>query len=227
MTTPRRAIQPSRNGHYMIKMEPVIAFTICSLLIGTGFNTAPWLNYIERDPTGMSAYYHPTDDRDYFSLLDNAKNLPNELRDRFIPFQIAQIAFHPAAEEFDVRALEHLLPLAFERLKETSDVTIQRRYQAAIALVVCNSGYRNQTTKGVMNLFDAEPSVYLWFERLRQWEIKHKFRLSNIDIFMGTLWIYREGRIAEEDFLKVAEQARRRCCRHWRVGLNRRRLREV
>ena len=42
----------------MIKMEPVIAFTICSLLIGTGFNTAPWLNYIERDPTGMSAYYH-------------------------------------------------------------------------------------------------------------------------------------------------------------------------
>jgi|GEM_PF-2506237 len=156
---------------------------------------------------GMSAYYHPTDDRDYFSLLDNAKNLPNELRDRFIPFQIAQIAFHPAAEEFDVRALEHLLPLAFERLKETSDVTIQRRYQAAIALVVCNSGYRNQTTKGVMNLFDAEPSVYLWFERLRQWEIKHKFRLSNIDIFMGTLWIYREGRIAEEDFLKVAEQA--------------------
>jgi len=58
MTTPRRAIQPSRNGHYMIKMEPVIALTICSLLIGTGFNTAPWLNYIERDPTGMSAYYH-------------------------------------------------------------------------------------------------------------------------------------------------------------------------
>jgi NADH-quinone oxidoreductase subunit M len=36
----------------------VIALTICSLLIGTGFNTAPWLNYIERDPTGMSAYYH-------------------------------------------------------------------------------------------------------------------------------------------------------------------------
>ncbi len=42
----------------MVKMEPVIAITICWLLIGTGFNTEPWLNYIERDPTGMSAYYH-------------------------------------------------------------------------------------------------------------------------------------------------------------------------
>jgi NADH-quinone oxidoreductase subunit M len=58
MTTSTRAIQPARTDHYMIKMEPVIAITICSLLIGTGFNTAPWLNYIERDPSGMSAYYH-------------------------------------------------------------------------------------------------------------------------------------------------------------------------
>ncbi|WP_084226668.1 NuoM family protein [Nitrosospira sp. NpAV] len=58
MAPPKRAVQPHGTDHYAVRMEPVIAVTICSLLIGTGFNTAPWLNYIERDPTGMSAYYH-------------------------------------------------------------------------------------------------------------------------------------------------------------------------
>jgi len=58
MTASKRAIQPQRSERYVVKMEPVITITICSLLIGTGFNTAPWLNYIERDPTGMSSYYH-------------------------------------------------------------------------------------------------------------------------------------------------------------------------
>lgn len=63
MTTSKRAIVPQRSERYLIKMEPVITITICWLLIGTGFNTAPWLNYIERDPTGMSAYYHKHDKR--------------------------------------------------------------------------------------------------------------------------------------------------------------------
>jgi NADH-quinone oxidoreductase subunit M len=58
MTTPRRAFQPQKHAQYRVRMEPAIIVTVCSLLIGTGFNTAPWLNYIERDPTGMSAYYH-------------------------------------------------------------------------------------------------------------------------------------------------------------------------
>ena len=58
MTAPRRALQPQRHHQYRVRMEPAIIVTICSLLIGTGFNTAPWLNYIERDPSGMSAYYH-------------------------------------------------------------------------------------------------------------------------------------------------------------------------
>jgi len=58
MTSSKRAIVPRRSERYMVKMEPIIAVTICWLLIGTGFNTEPWLNYIERDPTGMSAYYH-------------------------------------------------------------------------------------------------------------------------------------------------------------------------
>jgi len=58
MTTSRRAFQPQKPHQYRVRMEPAIIITICSLLIGTGFNTAPWLNYIERDPTGMSAYYH-------------------------------------------------------------------------------------------------------------------------------------------------------------------------
>ena len=58
MTASKRALQPLRQAHYVVRMEPVIAITICSLLIGTGFNTQPWLNYIERDPSGMSAYYH-------------------------------------------------------------------------------------------------------------------------------------------------------------------------
>jgi NADH-quinone oxidoreductase subunit M len=63
MTSSKRAIVPQRSERYLIKMEPVITITICWLLIGTGFNTAPWLNYIERDPTGMSAYYHKHDKR--------------------------------------------------------------------------------------------------------------------------------------------------------------------
>ena len=58
MTGSKRAILPFRNTQYVVRMEPVIAITICSLLIGTGFNTEPWLNFIERDPSGMSAYYH-------------------------------------------------------------------------------------------------------------------------------------------------------------------------
>ena len=58
MAGSKRAILPFRNTQYVVRMEPVITITICSLLIGTGFNTEPWLNFIERDPTGMSAYYH-------------------------------------------------------------------------------------------------------------------------------------------------------------------------
>lgn len=62
MTGSKRAIVPQKSDRYMVKMEPIITITICWLLIGTGFNTEPWLNYIERDPTGMSAYYHKNKD---------------------------------------------------------------------------------------------------------------------------------------------------------------------
>jgi NADH-quinone oxidoreductase subunit M len=74
MTASKRAIVPHRSERYMVKMEPVITITICWLLIGTGFNTEPWLNYIERDPTGMSAYYHK-------SKKDHPGGMPHQSTD--------------------------------------------------------------------------------------------------------------------------------------------------
>jgi NADH-quinone oxidoreductase subunit M len=58
MTTSTRAIQPARTDHYMIKMEPVIAITICPCLS----HQLQWrpLN-ISRDPSNerlLSQYKH-------------------------------------------------------------------------------------------------------------------------------------------------------------------------
>lgn len=45
-----RRLKPIRVGiHHRIRVERIITLIICGLLIGTGFYTTPWLNFIEQD----------------------------------------------------------------------------------------------------------------------------------------------------------------------------------
>lgn len=63
MTKAKRAIQPPSNNPYAIRIEPVIAITIFSLLIGIGFNTQPWLHFIEKVPNAINEHYHKHEEK--------------------------------------------------------------------------------------------------------------------------------------------------------------------
>ncbi|MFZ1811784.1 MAG: NADH:quinone oxidoreductase, partial [Candidatus Nitrotoga sp.] len=51
------------NNPYAAKIEPVIAVTICSLLIGIGFNTQPWLHFIEKAPNVIDEHYQKHEEK--------------------------------------------------------------------------------------------------------------------------------------------------------------------
>ena len=57
IATPNRAHQPDRSSHHPVGKERIISGVICSLLIATGFYTAPWLDYIEQEATDLNELY--------------------------------------------------------------------------------------------------------------------------------------------------------------------------
>ncbi len=57
MATPKRAEQPYSCSHHPVWKERFITVVICLLLIGTGFYTTPWLNFIDQDAAAIKAQY--------------------------------------------------------------------------------------------------------------------------------------------------------------------------
>lgn len=57
MANSKRAVQPYSSIHHPVGKERIIAITISALLIGTGFDTTPLLNFIEKETAAMSHYY--------------------------------------------------------------------------------------------------------------------------------------------------------------------------
>ncbi|WP_432742795.1 NADH-quinone oxidoreductase subunit M [Methylobacter sp. G7] len=69
MAASKRAVQPYSCVHHPVKTERIIAAMICLLLIGTGFYTTPWLNFIDQDAAEIGKQYPmhgvpSTDDND-------------------------------------------------------------------------------------------------------------------------------------------------------------------
>ncbi|WP_340122308.1 NADH-quinone oxidoreductase subunit M [Methylobacter svalbardensis] len=69
MAASKRAVQPYSCTHHPVKTERIIAAMICLLLIGTGFYTTPWLNFIDQDAAEIGKQYPmhgvpSTDDND-------------------------------------------------------------------------------------------------------------------------------------------------------------------
>jgi NADH-quinone oxidoreductase subunit M len=69
MAASKRAVQPYSCAHHPVKTERIIAAMICLLLIGTGFYTTPWLNFIDQDAAEIGKQYPmhgvpSTDDND-------------------------------------------------------------------------------------------------------------------------------------------------------------------
>jgi NADH-quinone oxidoreductase subunit M len=57
IASPKRAEQPYSCTHHPIWIERFIAAVICLLLIGTGFYTTPWLEYIDQDAVAIEEHY--------------------------------------------------------------------------------------------------------------------------------------------------------------------------
>jgi NADH-quinone oxidoreductase subunit M len=57
MATPKRVEQPYSCSHHPVWTERFIAGVICLLLIGTGFYTTPWLEYIDQDAVAIEEHY--------------------------------------------------------------------------------------------------------------------------------------------------------------------------
>ena len=57
MASPKRAEQPYSCLHHPIWNERIITAVICLLLIGTGFYTSPWLNFIDQDATAIKEQF--------------------------------------------------------------------------------------------------------------------------------------------------------------------------
>lgn len=57
ISSSKRATQPLSSFNHPVITERVIAFVICALLIGTGFYTTPWLNFIDQDAATIGKHY--------------------------------------------------------------------------------------------------------------------------------------------------------------------------
>ena len=57
IATPKRFQQPYSSSHHPVSAERIIALVVCLLLVGTGFYTAPWLNYIDQEVTAIEKDY--------------------------------------------------------------------------------------------------------------------------------------------------------------------------
>jgi NADH-quinone oxidoreductase subunit M len=57
IATPKRAHQPYSSAHHPVVKERIIAVVICLLLIGTGFYTTPWLNFVDQEATSIEKGY--------------------------------------------------------------------------------------------------------------------------------------------------------------------------
>ncbi len=57
MASPKRAEQPYSCEHHPIWKERFITVVICLMLIGTGFYTTPWLNFIDQDAAAIGKQF--------------------------------------------------------------------------------------------------------------------------------------------------------------------------
>ncbi len=57
MATPKRSEQPYSCSHHPVRKERMIAVVISLLLIGIGFYTTPWLNFIDQDAAAIKAQF--------------------------------------------------------------------------------------------------------------------------------------------------------------------------
>jgi len=57
MANPKRAKQPYNCAHHPVLKERLITVAICLLLIGTGFYTTPWLNFIDQDAAAIGRQF--------------------------------------------------------------------------------------------------------------------------------------------------------------------------
>jgi len=53
----KRFHQPYSSTHHPVSKERIITIVICLLLIGTGFYTTPWLNFIDQEVTAMGELF--------------------------------------------------------------------------------------------------------------------------------------------------------------------------
>jgi NADH-quinone oxidoreductase subunit M len=49
LATSKRHAQPDSCAHHPVGKERIIAIAVCTLLVGTGFYTTPWLNFIDQE----------------------------------------------------------------------------------------------------------------------------------------------------------------------------------
>lgn len=57
LASPKRFIQPAGSLYHPVRKERIITVTICSLLIGTGFYTTPWLKFIDQEAVDIGEDY--------------------------------------------------------------------------------------------------------------------------------------------------------------------------
>jgi NADH-quinone oxidoreductase subunit M len=57
MANPKRAKQPYNCANHPVLKERIITVAICLLLIGTGFYTTPWLNFIDQDAAAIGRQF--------------------------------------------------------------------------------------------------------------------------------------------------------------------------
>lgn len=57
IATPHRFQQPYSSDHHPVRNERIIAIVVSLLLIGTGFYTTPWLNYIDQEVSAIEKVY--------------------------------------------------------------------------------------------------------------------------------------------------------------------------
>ncbi|MGZ8094664.1 MAG: complex I subunit 4 family protein [Methylosarcina sp.] len=57
LATPKRSVQPETCIYHPVRKERIIAVAICSLLVGTGFYTTPWLKFIDQEVVDIGEDY--------------------------------------------------------------------------------------------------------------------------------------------------------------------------
>jgi len=111
-----------------------------------------------------------------------------------------QLAWHYDADaDFDITAVDYLLPLAFEEWTRAKFPNIKKRYETAVALIILfHPYYRTPTVGQILDRYKVRKQVAGWVRQIKVEEQRSGINMGDLAFLFGTEMIDELGGRAGE-----------------------------